>query len=61
MTKTDRTNGRLIELVEELDQYCKDNDVTDWELDFISDMMGQKSFYGKQPDNILRMWEKYCA
>jgi hypothetical protein len=58
------TNARLWELAQELDEYVRDNDVTDWELNFISDMhammLTKRAYYGKQPENIMRLWEKYC-
>ena len=55
------TNRRLKELVEELDDYVKDNNVTDWELNFIADLFGKATFSFKQKEQIIRLWEKYCV
>lgn len=55
------TNGRLKEMVEELDDYVRDNDVTELELNFIGDLFGKTTFSFKQKENIIRLWEKYCV
>lgn len=58
------TNGRMWEIVKEIDEYIGGNDVTDWELNFISDMMELRrqvrGYTVKQREHILRIWEKYC-
>lgn len=59
-----KTNQQLYDMVKELDAYCRDNDVSDWELGFIADMADKvrlkEGFYGKQSEHVVRLWEKYC-
>jgi hypothetical protein len=59
------TNAQMWNIVKEIDDFIKDNSVSDWELDFISDMMdrrhSKRSYSPKQSAIILRIWEKYCA
>jgi len=58
-------NQNLWHMVEELDVYAGNENVTDWELDFIGDMhnlcLQKRSYTVKQRDHIIRLWEKYCA
>jgi len=63
MPVSKHNNARTWELVKEIDAYIKDNDVIDWELDFISDMMervGNRGYSLGQIVRIIRIWEKYC-
>jgi hypothetical protein len=52
-------------MVQELDDYCEKDDVSDWELDFIVDMFmyaeEHRGYTAKQKEHVIRLWEKYCG
>lgn len=59
------TNGRLWDMVKEIDDKARDENFTDWELTFTADMMlrreDHRGYTPGQKEHILRLWEKYCA
>ena len=63
MGKITANNQKLWDIVKELDDAVKVNNVTDWELNFISSIMDQRtakrSYSPKQVEHILRLREKY--
>jgi hypothetical protein len=57
------TNGDIQQMVQDIDEYIKDNEVTDWELNFIADMMDrirtQRGMTFSHQNSVITIFEKY--